>query len=72
MGAVLKQVIFFRNIMHKVITSGELFVKNVLILQHYFGKIRINFRKCSAGNLRTHNPRYDRRSQVQKHSERDL
>jgi len=36
-GAVLKQVIFFLNIMHKVKTqtSEELFVKNMLIIYFY-------------------------------------
>jgi len=38
LGVVLKTSYFFLNIMHKVKAqrSGELFVKNMLILQHHF------------------------------------
>jgi len=60
--------------MHKIKAqrSGELFVKNMAILQHQFPtlnletadwhkkkflkKIEINFQKFAAGNLWTHNP----------------
>ena len=37
-GAVIKTSYFFLNIMHKVKAerSGELFVKNMLILQHHW------------------------------------
>jgi len=41
LAAVIKTSYFFLNIMHKVKEkrSGELFVKNMLILQHHFAML---------------------------------